>query len=66
MDHDQVLDNAAVAELFGISPSAMRGMRFRGEGPPHFKLGRKPLYRRSVVLEWIIQQEKAERERKAA
>ena len=31
--------------------------RYQCKGPPYYKLGRKILYRRSAVLDWLEEQE---------
>ena len=47
-----------VAALTRQTPSTLRWLRHKGEGPPAVKLGRRLVYRRSAVLEWIRQEEK--------
>lgn len=32
------------AALLGISPRTLEGLRLRGEGPPHIRIGRRVLY----------------------
>lgn len=47
-----------VAELLQVHPGTLENWRFRGEGPPFFKLGskrRSPVrYRRKDVEDWIF------------
>lgn len=66
METRELMNNAEAAEWLGITPRALDARRFRGEGPPYFKLGHLVRYRRSTVLDWIIQQEQQTREGKAA
>lgn len=58
MDPLVVLTEAQAAELLGLTDIALANHRKRGTAPPHFKIGRAVRYRRNVVIEWIIQQEK--------
>ena len=44
-----------VAELTRLPPSTLRWMRHKGEGPPAAKAGRRLVYRRADVLEWLAQ-----------
>lgn len=44
---------AEAAELLGVEASTLRQWRWRGEGPPHYKISRqRVVYLRSEVLEW--------------
>lgn len=52
-----------VAGITRLSPSTLRWLRHRGQGPPAFKLGRRLMYRRSAVLDWVRQQERSSSER---
>jgi predicted DNA-binding transcriptional regulator AlpA len=42
-----------VAELTRRSLNALYSLRYRGSGPPSFRLGRRLVYRRADVLAWI-------------
>jgi excisionase family DNA binding protein len=42
-----------VAELLRRPVETLRYWRWRGEGPPSFKIGRKVLYDRKDVEAWI-------------
>jgi excisionase family DNA binding protein len=49
-----------VAEITRLSTSTLRWLRHRNEGPPGFKMGRRVMFRRTAVLEWIREHEKAQ------
>ena len=40
-----------------VTPKVLRNWRGRGEGPPWIKLGRRVVYRRESVLDWLAQRE---------
>lgn len=46
-------------ENTGIPESTWRYWAQRSEGPKSFRLGRRRVWRKSVVLDWIAQQEAA-------
>ena len=48
-----------VAELLRRPVEALRYWRWRGEGPPSFKVGARVLYRRDAVLAWLAERERA-------
>jgi excisionase family DNA binding protein len=56
---DDLLLLPEVAALARMSVSTLRWLRHRGEGPTGFRLGRRVLFRRTAVDEWIAQHEKA-------
>lgn len=64
----EVMTEAQVAEqLLGVSSRSLESRRQRGGAvPPHFRIGRAVRYRRSAVLEWIVQQEQEMRGEQAA
>ena len=43
------------AELVRLSPETLRWLRHKGEGPPCAKVGRRLVFKRSDVLEWLAQ-----------
>ena len=45
-----------VAALIRVPVNTLRYYRQRGGGPPSFRVGRRVLYRRADVLDWIDQQ----------
>ena len=55
-----VLDE--VAALTRQTPSTLRWLRHKGEGPPCAKVGRRLVYRRSDVLEWLAQLKREQEE----
>jgi excisionase family DNA binding protein len=59
---DDLMTPEEVAELARVPIDTLRYWRHRKMGPPSFRLGRRIRYRRSVVLEWIAQQEREARE----
>ena len=59
-DDDDLLLLEEVAEITRQSVSTLRWLRHRGVGPPAFRLGRRLMFRRGEVLEWIKQHERAQ------
>lgn len=57
----ELLGVKATALLIGIAENTLRYWRSTGYGPPSFKVGRKIVYRRHEVEEWMAQQEAATR-----
>jgi len=51
----EYLTTAEVAEILNMSEAGMRYWRSRNEGPQHFKIGRRVLYSRSDVDQFIAQ-----------
>jgi predicted DNA-binding transcriptional regulator AlpA len=49
-----------VAEITRRSVDTLRWLRHRGEGPPGFRMGRRVVFRRGAVMEWIAEQERAQ------
>lgn len=47
-----------VAALTRRTVDGLRWLRHKGEGPAAFRSGRRLMYRRSAVMEWIAQQER--------
>jgi excisionase family DNA binding protein len=47
------MTTAEVAELLRRPVETLRYWRWRGEGPPSFKIGRRVLYARTDVEHWI-------------
>jgi hypothetical protein len=50
---DEPIDAAAAAGLMGLAPSTLAKMRCFGGGPPFLKLGRKVVYRRADLADWL-------------
>ena len=55
---DDLLLIDEVATITRRSVDALRWLRHKGEGPAAFRSGRRLLYRRSAVMEWIAEQER--------
>ena len=55
---DDLLLLSEVAEITRRSIDTLRWLRHRGEGPPGFRMGRRVVFRRGAVMEWIAQQER--------
>ncbi|BBY33376.1 DNA-binding protein [Mycolicibacter minnesotensis] len=53
----EYMSTAAVAEATGINVNTLRYWRSTNQGPPSFSLGRKVVYRRSELENWIAEQE---------
>ncbi|NKT14932.1 helix-turn-helix domain-containing protein [Rhodococcus hoagii] len=56
-----VLTTKEVSAEYPFPEATLRWMRHCDRGPASFKLGRRVLYRRSDVEEWIAEQEAATR-----
>jgi predicted DNA-binding transcriptional regulator AlpA len=55
---DDLLLLPEVAEITRRSIDTLRWLRHRGEGPPGLRMGRRVVFRRGAVMEWIAQQER--------
>lgn len=53
----EFLDSKALERLTGTPASTWRYWAARGEGPASFLLGRRRVWRRSVVETWLAEQE---------
>ena len=60
-----VLSERELAAQLGMSYWTIRDLRLR-QSLPHFRCGKKVLYRLTTVLEWIEQQEYASTQRGSA
>ena len=47
-----------VSELTRLPEDTIRWMRHKGTGPPGFLLGRRVMFRRGAVRQWIREREK--------
>ncbi|MCW2295880.1 helix-turn-helix transcriptional regulator [Rhodococcus erythropolis] len=56
-DHDPIIDAKQVSGLTSIPTGTLRYWASIHEGPASFKLGRRRVYRKSVVLTWLAEQE---------
>jgi hypothetical protein len=55
---DDLLLLPEVAEITRRSVDTLRWLRHKGEGPAGFLSGRRLMFRRSAVLDWIAEQER--------
>lgn len=46
-----------LAEVLGISPDTLARWETRRIGPPCIRIGRKVMYRRGSVQDWMLEQE---------
>ncbi len=56
---DEIIGTPAVSKMTGLPVGTLRYFRSTNQGPASFTLGRRVVYRRSEVLRWIVEQEKA-------
>ena len=66
MDPDDLLTTAEVAQITRSPVSTLRYWRHLGTGPHSFRLGRRVVYRRADVTEWLNQQSEASRTKSAS
>lgn len=50
---DALTDRATVAAALYVVPQSMEAMAIKGGGPPYTRIGRRALYRKGDVLEWM-------------
>jgi predicted DNA-binding transcriptional regulator AlpA len=56
---DEFLDTSDAAEVLGISPRTMEDWRWRGGGPPFYKLGQRMVrYRRQDILAFALKSQR--------
>jgi prophage regulatory protein len=58
-DDDQLLTTEDLERLTGTKPSTWRYWAMTNQGPASFKIGRRRVWRRSVVMAWLAEQERA-------
>ncbi|MFI9414938.1 helix-turn-helix transcriptional regulator [Nocardia gamkensis] len=61
MSTERYLQAKDCEELTGIPAATWRYWAHIGTGPTSFKLGRRRVWRESVILAWIAEQEQATR-----
>lgn len=49
----RTIDDKAVALVTGLAIGSIRNKRGDGTGPPHYRVGRRCVYRLSEVLLWM-------------
>ena len=54
----ELMTTREVAELLRRPVETLRYWRWRGEGPPAFKVGRRVMYRRSALEAWLAERER--------
>jgi hypothetical protein len=52
-DNEAVFDAVAAATFTGLAVATLAKLRCIGGGPEYFKLGRKVVYRRSDLANWL-------------
>jgi predicted DNA-binding transcriptional regulator AlpA len=57
---DDLLLLEEVAAITRRTVDTLRWLRHKGEGPVGFRMGRRLVFRRSAVMEWIARQERAQ------
>jgi predicted DNA-binding transcriptional regulator AlpA len=55
---DDLLLLPEVAKITRRSVDTLRWLRHKGEGPAGFRMGRRLVFRRGAVMDWIAQQER--------
>jgi predicted DNA-binding transcriptional regulator AlpA len=55
---DDLLLLPEVAKITRRSVDTLRWLRHKGEGPAGFRMGRRLVFRRGAVMEWIAAQER--------
>lgn len=50
---DEIITEADAATITKDSETVFRRRRYRGEGPRFIRVGKKVLYKRSSVLDWL-------------
>ena len=56
MDND-IVDSKDLEKLTGTKASTWRYWAANKQGPPSWKLGRRRVWRKSLVLAWLAEQE---------
>jgi predicted DNA-binding transcriptional regulator AlpA len=56
---EELLTSDESAHVLRLSPSTMEAWRLRGKGPKFLKLGRRVLYKRSSLEEFMAERERA-------
>ena len=56
--HDDLLLIDEVAAITRRSVDTLRWLRHKGEGPTGFRMGRRIVFRRGAVIDWIAEKER--------
>ena len=59
VDPEQKYDQSGAATYLGANPRTLEGWRVRGGGPRFIKVGRRVVYRRRDLDEWLAARERA-------
>jgi hypothetical protein len=51
--HIEVVDEAGAAVFLGIAPATLRNWRSQGRGPQYIRLGRRIVYRREYLEQYL-------------
>jgi transposase-like protein len=51
----ELMNTSDVAKKLGVQPNTLEKWRLQGEGPPHYRLGRRVLYEIADVTAWLEQ-----------
>jgi hypothetical protein len=52
-DAEHFMNESVAARFVGYTPRGLQGMRLRGAGPRYSMIGRRPVYCRRDLLEWL-------------
>jgi predicted DNA-binding transcriptional regulator AlpA len=50
---DEFLNTSAAVKLIKLSASTLTKLRLTGEGPEYLKIGRRVVYARASLLDWM-------------
>ena len=56
----RIVTEVQAAEILQVSTRTLQSWRYRGEGPPYFRMGRLVRYRLSDLAEWLDDQRPAD------
>lgn len=54
---DEWMPRRELARIIGVSSDTLKRWETRRIGPPCIRIGRKVLYRRGAVKDWLLEQE---------
>jgi predicted DNA-binding transcriptional regulator AlpA len=57
MHDEEFLDTPAAVKLIKLSASTLTKLRLTGDGPRYLKLGRRVVYSRAALIEWMHERE---------
>lgn len=56
---EEILDSKELEQLTGTRASTWRYWASIGQGPASFKLGRRRVWKRSIIQAWLAEQEQS-------